>query len=229
MRSRRKSVGLSVSENGLRITAPPWVSLAQIDKAIDSKANWILKKLTEWETRKSQLAIGQSQWCQGGRIPYLGIQITLNLNPQERQSTFGGDLKAPVSNAVLTLPLTPEADSDRIQDHTHAWLQQQATWYFEERLGHFVLSSPKPLKRWRLAGPAKRWCSCTSDGTIMLNWRLIHFPKPIIDYVIAHEVAHLKEMNHSRAFWQEVERLMPDFAAARQQLKNHDPGSLPLL
>lgn len=229
LRSRRKSIGLHVNENGLRITAPNWVSVSQIEQAIHQKSHWVLRKLNEWEQRKAELALGQAQWREHGRIPYLGTHISLALQPSLRETTLTGDPANPVAGNTLALPLDSDASSDRIQDQTHAWLQQQATWYFGQRLEHFVAQSPKSLKRWRLAGPAKRWGSCSSDGTIMLNWRLIHFSKTIIDYVIAHEVAHLKEMNHSAAFWREVERLMPDYASAQQQLKNHHPGSLPLL
>lgn len=229
LRRRRKTIGLQVSENGLRISAPSWATYAQIDQAITQKSDWILRKLHEWNERKAKLSLAQSQWCDGGRIPYLGVQITLKLRPSERETIFDGTLLEPSTNDVLSLPLDPEVSSDRIQDATHAWLQQQAKWYFEQRLLHFVARSSKTLSRWRLASPAKRWGSCSSDGAIMLNWRLIHFNKSIIDYVIAHEVAHLKEMNHSSAFWLEVERLMPNFATIRQQLRAHDPGSLPLL
>lgn len=229
LRRRRKTIGLQVNENGLRISAPSWATTAQIDQAIHQKSEWILRKLQEWEDRKLKLALAQTQWCEGGRIPYLGVHIRLSLDPALRETTFEGELTKPSHQHVLRLPLQVEASSDRIQDATHVWLQQQATGYFEQRLQFFLARSSKTLTRWRLASPAKRWGSCSSDGVIMLNWRLIHFNKAIIDYVIAHEVAHLKEMNHSPAFWREVERLMPDFATVRQQLRAHDPGSLPLL
>lgn len=229
IRRRRKSIGLQVNENGLRISAPSWASQSHIDQAITQKSAWIIRKLSEWEDRKAKLALGQAQWRDQGRIPYLGVHISLKLVADQREVCFEGHPLEPEHTHCLKLPLAHDASSDRIQDLCHAWLQQQAKQYFEQRLHHFAAQSPKPLNRWRLAGPAKRWGSCSSEGVIMLNWRLIHFSKPIIDYVIAHEVAHLKEMNHGPAFWREVERLMPDFAQARQRLKTHDPGSLPLL
>ena len=81
--------------------------------------------------------------------------------------------------------------------------------------------------RLTLRDTRSRWGSCTSDGSIMLNWRLIHFAPSIIDYVIAHELAHLREMNHSSDFWAEVEQILPDYEQARAILKRHDPATLP--
>ncbi|MCV6902702.1 MAG: M48 family metallopeptidase, partial [Achromobacter xylosoxidans] len=108
-----------------------------------------------------------------------------------------------------------------------AWLQQRAGAWFGARLAHFLQISGLKIRRWRLSSAATRWGSCTSDGNIMLNWRLIHFAPAIIDYVIAHELAHLREMNHSQDFWREVGQILPDFEEAKNVLRRHDPASLP--
>jgi predicted metal-dependent hydrolase len=78
-----------------------------------------------------------------------------------------------------------------------------------------------------LSSAATRWGSCTADGKIRLNWRLVHFPMSLIDYVVAHELAHLKEMNHSPRFWDTVESIFPEFREAREQLRSHPPELLP--
>src|SRR5690606_9679964 len=106
---------------------------------------------------------------------------------------------------------------------------RQAQAWFGPRLEYFLEKGGLCINRWRLSSAATRWGSCSSDGNIMLNWRLIHFPPEAIDYVIAHEVAHLRELNHSPRFWQEVGKLMPDFEKARNVLKTHAPDTLPLL
>jgi predicted metal-dependent hydrolase len=80
-----------------------------------------------------------------------------------------------------------------------------------------------------LSSAATRWGSCSSDGKIRLNWRLIHFPLWIVDYVVAHELAHLREMNHSPRFWNTVASIFPEFREARQALKNHPPELLPVI
>lgn len=229
-RSNRKSIGLRINDEGLIITAPLWAADHHIEDALQSKKPWILRKLQERQARLEQQAMSQTVWQDGGLMPYLGVSIQLQLNPLLRHSAFSGDILAPKAGDRLCLHLAPEADSQRVQDLCHVWLQHQASTYLEQRLQHFLAHSNYAARfsRLRLANPQKRWGSCSSAGVIMLNWRLIHFQPAIIDYVVAHEVAHLKEMNHGPLFWQEVERLLPDFYTARQQLKQFDPASLPL-
>lgn len=229
-RSKRKSIGLRVSDEGLIITAPQWVSSTQIHEAVQAKKTWILRKLHERQERLSQQSMTETVWQDGGLMPYLGVPVQLQLTPLLKQPEFSGQLTNPTAHDRLCLNLPQEADSQRIQDLCHSWLQQQAHTYLTQRLQYFLglCSYNQRFSRLRLANPQKRWGSCSSAGVIMLNWRLIHFQPTIIDYVVAHEVAHLKEMNHGPQFWQEVERLLPNFYPARQQLKQFTPTSLPL-
>lgn len=228
-RSKRRTLGLHVNDSGLLITAPSWVSLSQVESTLEKKADWILDKLTQRHERQKKLALHQIHWRNGDRIPYLGRSIILELNPVLPQAIFTGENSSPKDGDRLLLPLRADADSTQMRELTESWLQQQARLYFQQRLDIYLAKGRLTMARLRLAAPTKRWGSCTSDGTIMLNWRLIHLPLDIIDYVVAHEVAHLKEMNHSRAFWDFVEFLMPGFHLARAQLRQHEPGTLPLL
>ncbi|AUL48285.1 hypothetical protein BBB39_16900 [Bordetella trematum] len=226
-RSRRRSIGFVVADDGLRVTAPAWATLTQIDDAVREKSRWILAKLRDWQQRREQLAMSQTRWQAGGELPYLGRRIVIGLAADGRQAQLDGDADQPADGATLWLPLPATADSARIRDAAQAWLQQRAGVLFGQRLAHFLARTGLSIKRWRLSSAATRWGSCTSDGNIMLNWRLIHFSHDIIDYVIAHELAHLREMNHSQDFWAEVGNILPGFEAAKQRLKRHDPALLP--
>jgi len=228
-RSRRRSIGFVIDDSGLRVTAPHWVTLAQIDQAVVSRSRWIVEKLQLRHQHLEDRAAAQSLWQQHDRIPYMGRHITLQLAPGQKETRFDGMAQSPRDGDILLLALPMHASGQRIQDSVHAWLQRQATWWFGQRLNHFLQISGQTLHSWRLSSATTRWGSCTSARRILLNWRLIHFRHDVIDYVIAHEVAHLREMNHSKAFWREVERLMPDFAAARLELRRHRPGVLPLI
>ena len=227
LRSRRRSIGFVITDDGLRVTAPSWVTLTQIDEAVREKARWIITKLREWHARKQQLAIAHTRWQAGGELPYLGKRIVLGVGGDSRQSRLSGDADAPQDGDTLLLALPSAADQSRIRDAAQAWLQQRAGAWFGARLAHFLQISGLKIRRWRLSSAATRWGSCTSDGNIMLNWRLIHFAPSIIDYVIAHELAHLREMNHSQDFWREVGQILPDFEDAKNILRRHDPASLP--
>lgn len=228
-RSRRTSIGLTVGDDGIVVTAPKWVTLAQVDGAVREKARWLLDKMRQRHRRQQQLAMAETQWREGGRVPYMGQVITLRLGHSGHGHIFECEPAKPQAGQILHLALPADADSSRVRDTVHAWLQNMAKRQFDERLQHFLQRSGAVMQRWRLSSANTRWGSCNSEGNIMLNWRLIHFEPVIIDYVIAHEVAHLRHMNHGPAFWQEVGRLMPGFESARQTLRNHHPATLPLL
>jgi len=215
-RSRRRSIGFAIVEDGLRVTAPTWVTLAQIDEAVREKSAWILTKLRDWHNRQ-QSALTRTDWRAGGELAYLGQRIRLAL-PAER-TWFAGDADAPNAHDTLWLALPEAAESARIRDAAQAWLQQRAHAWFGARLAHFLARTGLTVRRWRLSSAATRWGSCSSDGSIRLNWRLIHFAPAIIDYVIAHELAHLREMHHGPQFWEQVAQILPGFEPAKAALR----------
>ncbi|MBV6273553.1 M48 family metallopeptidase [Alcaligenaceae bacterium CGII-47] len=227
-RSRRKTIGLMVHDDGLQIQAPTWSTLAHIEQAIREKSSWILRKLQARAQHLRLLALQDNPWRSGGRIPYLGVQISLQLDGTQAAHYQGQD-NAPETSDVLCLPLPGDALADRIRESACTWLQQRAVIDFSRRLDHYLARADQTIQGWRLSSASARWGSCSSARRIMLNWRLIHFAPTIIDYVVAHEVAHLRIMNHSPAFWRELEGLYPDYKHARDTLRQHQPTTLPLI
>jgi len=118
------------------------------------------------------------------------------------------------------------ASAEQIRDAVQSWLQRQARRVFEERCQHFAQQLGVRVTRLSLSSAQTRWGSASADGSIRLNWRLVHFALPSIDYVVAHELAHLREMNHSPRFWDVVRSVLPDYERARGHLKD---GLVPLL
>lgn len=226
-RSRRRTIGLTIRDARLLIQAPSWASRAQIEEAIHEKSRWIRDKLKSSRERLALLALQDTQWRAGGRIPYLGVMIELRLDGTG-EARFGGDAGHPAAGDPLYLPLPDDAEGSRIQERAQAWLQARATEDFEHRLRRALELSGQRMAGWGLSAAQGRWGSCSGQRRIRLNWRLIHLPPALIDYVVAHEVAHLREMNHGPAFWREVGRLYPDFKSARDALARHHPASLPL-
>lgn len=226
-RSHRRSIGLTIRDAHLLIQAPSWASQSQIETAIHTKADWIERKLQAAQQRLEVLAVQPAQWRKGGHIPFLGVMIELALD-STRVLRFSGNPASPQHHDQLFLPLPDNAGPSRIQERAQAWLQERACLDFDLRLQATLAQAGQTIQDWRLSNAQGRWGSCTSTRRIHLNWRLIHLPPALIDYVVAHEVAHLAEMNHSPAFWRQVERLYPDFKQARDALAQHHPGSLPL-
>lgn len=217
-RSRRSSIGFVVASEGLSVSAPRWVGVGEIELALREKAAWILRKLQEQRERASRLAAAQIVWRDGASIPFLGRNVTLVLDPH----TTGAVLHEAVETQpyfALHLGLSRAAAPEQIRDAVHGWLQRQARRIFDERCGYFAARLGVRMKRLSLSSAATRWGSASTDGSIRLNWRLVHFSLPVIDYVVTHELAHLREMNHSAAFWDVVRSVIPDFEKARGTLR----------
>lgn len=225
LRSRRRTIGFLITDDGLRVTAPAWVSLTEIDNAVRAKARWILTRLHAWQERRRRVALHRTHWADNGELPYLGRNIRFKLGADRVH--YAGDLQVPRDGDILWLTLPATADAARVRDTVQVWLQAQARTIMGSRLDHFLQRTGLRINKWRLSSAQTRWGSCTSQGNIMLNWRLVHFPLTIIDYVIAHELAHLREMNHGPDFWAEVGQILPDYRPARDLLRQHDPASLP--
>jgi hypothetical protein len=229
-RSSRRTIGFTIDGTGLAITAPRWVTIGAIESAIAEKEKWIFKKLDEWQTRVEQRVVPRIEWKDGAQLPYLGQSISVMLGAAPGatgKSATRPHFDTDAGVLWLGLPALPEVQ--HIRERVQGWLHAQALLVFGERLPVYAVKLGVEFRAYALSSAATRWGSCSSDGKIRLNWRLIHFPVPIIDYVVAHELAHLCEMNHSPRFWKTVESIFPDFREARHTLKHHPPELLPLL
>ena len=220
-RSSRRTIGFVIDDRGLSITAPRWVTLSEIEHAIAEKQKWIFAKLAEWRTNAARRMLPPMAWEDGATLPFLGKTVTLKLESPIGALMFDAD------SCMLHLGLPPSATEQQIKDRVQGWLQTQARRLFGERLEVYAERLGVRHSAYALSSAATRWGSCTADGKIRLNWRLVHFPLSLIDYVVAHELAHLKEMNHSPRFWDTVESIFPEFREAREQLRSHPPEYLP--
>jgi predicted metal-dependent hydrolase len=214
-RSSRRSIGFMIDDDGLRVTAPKRVTLAEVDNAIRAKQRWILTKLHErGERRVQRLQKAPLRWEDGARLPYLGGEITLRLQEAARSHClFDGE------QGVLSVGVVPGLSEWQLKERIRLWYHDQATRLFAERLDHYAPRLEVRYSAFSLSSAGTRWGSCTVAGNIRLNWRLIHYPLALIDYVVAHELAHLREMNHSPAFWATVGLVYPDYDGARLALR----------
>lgn len=214
-RSRRRSIGFSVGPEGLVVAAPRWVASGDIDSALQAKARWIVGKLHEQGERARRSAAARIDWADGASFPFLGEPVTVRLRPHGT----GAVLQAADGPRELHLGLPLDAAPQQIRDVVQSWLQRQAIRLFEERCREYAARLGVRVRRLGLTSARTRWGSASADGSIRLNWRLVHFRLPTIDYVVAHELAHLREMNHSPAFWDVVRSVLPDYEAAMTPLK----------
>ena len=223
-RSTRRSIGFMIDDDGLRVTAPRRITLAEIDNAIRAKQRWILTKLQE---RGERRALRQQrppvEWVDGAQLPYLGADITLRLVPAPRSSCVFDS-----ATGVLTIGVVDGLAEWQLKERVRLWYREEAKRIFTERMESYAPRLGVRYASMTLSSAGTRWGSCTVSGNIRLNWRLVHFALPLIDYVVAHELAHLKEMNHSPRFWATVESVYPDYDGAKQALKKRSQ-ELPVL
>lgn len=223
LRSKRRSIGFMIDDEGLRITAPKWVTLAEIDNAMREKQSWILRKLNDRRERSARRLKPPMEWRDGATLPFLGADITLRILAQQTQGiSFDADSRE------LTICLPANAAEQQLKDRVQSWLQLEAKRVFAERLPVYADKLGVRYQSFRLSSAQTQWGSCTADGRIRLNWRLIHFALPLIDYVIAHELSHLREMNHSSRFWATVQSVFPEFQEAKKALRDSAPETLPI-
>lgn len=204
-RSRRRSIGLVVDEAGLRVGAPLRASLAEVEQIIVKHGRWVLGKLDQWAARERRPTIHVRD---GARLPLLGGVAGIRVETGANRFRWNDD--------GVILALRPDRSAPELLERA---LRERASGHFAGRLTHFASRMELPLPPLALTAARSRWGSCSRKSGIRLNWRLIHAPPHLIDYVVVHELAHLRQMNHSAQFWREVEAVIPDHHAARGELR----------
>jgi hypothetical protein len=225
-RGKRKNIGFSVGPEGLVVSAPRWVPLGEVDQAVRAKTKWIVSKLEAARERNERLEAARIEWKDGASFPYLGETVIVVLDPRHDFRETGGVLHTDtetlpgVARMTLHIGLAQNAQPAQIRDAVQAWLMRQAKKLFTERLQHYAPQLGVQWRKLTLSSAGTLWGTAHSDGSIRLNWRLVHFRLPVIDYVVAHELSHLRVMDHSPRFWDTVRSVVPDYAELRGQLKD---------
>lgn len=202
---RRRAISLVVDEEGLRVGAPWRSSERAIEALLQKHSAWILAKLAHWIERKP----APQRWADGESIMYRGRPLRLTLREAKGVWCDGKNL---VVGAAGARPAS-------VEEQVTEWLRNEALTCFLERVEFYRLKLGVESPSVRLSNARTRWGSCHIGGRIHLNWRLIQMPERLIDYVVAHEVAHLRQMNHSQKFWRIVEELVPGCARLRAEIR----------
>jgi predicted metal-dependent hydrolase len=214
IRTRRQSIGMQIDQRGLVVRAPRWVTIRDIESALREREAWIVETLAEWRgTERESLP---NEWRSGAPLLYLGRKLTLALFPARRQA-----IAADLLNLTVLHP--SPGDQAKIAAFVSGWLKEQALERLEPRALDFAHRLRAPPPAVKLSNARTQWGSCNERGEIRLNWRLVQLPPRLADYIVAHEVAHLVELNHSPRFWALVESLLPGHAQQRRELDSLTP------
>jgi predicted metal-dependent hydrolase len=205
-RRGRRGVGLKVDETGLTVSASGTLPLARIEALVRESEAWIVRKVAEWSARR----VPAASWHHGAALPYLGRTLRLEL-------ALGPRALAQASADALRV-VTREGSGEAVRRVVVAWYKRAAREYLAQRLAELALRAGMSGPKLFLSSALARWGSCNTKREVRLAWRLVKAPPELVDYVICHELAHLRHMNHSPAFWAEVERQCPGHRELRKRL-----------
>jgi predicted metal-dependent hydrolase len=209
-RRGRRGVGLRVNERGLSVSAPIGMPHARIEAFLRESESWVLRKVAEWSGRR----VTPLEWADGAPLPWLGGFLTLRL-------PGGGRARAVREGAELRVT-APAGDAEAVRRAVVRWYKTVAHEVLSSRTEALARAAGIAPPRVFISPARTRWGSCNTRREVRLAWRLVKAPPHLVDYVICHELAHLRHMNHSRAFWGEVERQCPDYRRLRAELHAAD-------
>ncbi|WP_024301596.1 M48 family metallopeptidase [Pseudogulbenkiania sp. MAI-1] len=208
VRRPRQSIGIRVCQGRVELIAHPAVPMSTLQAVLEKRREWIRQHWLEQQRRSAERA------AQPFRLLLAG-------EPLEIAHVAGNRPAARQAGRTLQVAGVAEHERERLDATVAAWLRREAARRFPARLAELARLCRRQPASLALSSARTRWGSCSASGAIRLNWRLVQAPTDILDYVLAHELAHLVHMNHSAAFWSETERMFPHWRAARQWLKQH--------
>ncbi len=209
IRSRRRTLALYITPEGnLEVRAPLRMPERTIEDFILSKQQWIEKHRRRLQHKQRQIV--PKTYAEGEEFLYLGQAYRLAYRAEDKPAIeLDGCL------------FIAEKYRTRAEKVIRFWYRDEAELILQDRTAVLAAEMQVQPQSVRLSNAAQRWGSCSPRGVINLSWRLVMAPLDIIDYVIVHELAHLKQHNHSRAFWQVVESALPDYKVRRAWLKQN--------
>jgi predicted metal-dependent hydrolase len=205
-RARRLTLRIDAGGRGLRITVPPGISAREVDRFLDRHQGWLEQRLAKVPDRP--------QVRPGIKIPLRGVPHTIVHEPGRR-----GTVSAAIDENGPSL--TVHGDRLHLPRRIADFLKREAKREIETLVEKHCTAVGRRAKAIRFRDTTSRWGSCTSDGTLSFSWRIMMAPPPVINYLVAHEVAHLKEMNHGPKFWKLCEELCPDTDRCKAWLKRN--------
>jgi predicted metal-dependent hydrolase len=212
LRARWMRADLSLRA-GLRVTLPAGMEESRALAFLRSRSRWLVRALGRLE--RLAAIIPDRTLAHGTTVPYLGRELTLNLSIGEpRVGRLGDSLIVHVRRRTRR----------SVERALTAWYREEALREFSERAGHLAQKHRLRYRRLRIGNQKSRWGTCTASGTVSLNWRLMLGPESVARYLIAHELSHLVEPNHSARFWAKVAELCPDYREHEAWLKRYGPG-----
>ncbi|WP_077210393.1 M48 family metallopeptidase [Bacillus dakarensis] len=213
---RRKTLSISVDQHGVAVISPSHVDREKVEMILHNKAVWIIKQLSDFEEMNKTFT--ERSFLSGEKLPYLGRHYRLKVMKKDSDEAI---FRFYQGRFVAELPkgISEEEHRDLLLPLYVDWIKQRGNQYAQDRIKRFTLKLQKEPNTIIIKDQGQRWGSCTPSGNILLNWRIFLAPTSMIDYVLAHELVHLKHMNHSKEYWETLRMLLPDYEQRKEWLR----------
>lgn len=216
-RSKRKTISISFDKEAkLIVRAPEWVPLAEIEAFLIKKAEWIEATRRRLLRQKKEELSTRLRLENGDEVPYLGKKLVLTVIREDRKS---GRVKRVDERLLLFVPYA--ADHEYCRGQLEKWFRKEASVVIGRRARLFADLLSVSYKDIRIKDQKSCWGSCSAQGNMNFNWRIMMAPQEVCDYVILHELCHLRFMDHSREFWELMGRICADYKRRRAWLKEN--------
>ena len=215
--TKARRISITVTNGQVKVSQPKGVAKKRVQEFVELKKDWILKHIEAYRTIKHHYP--KKNYKSGELFLYRGREYRLEISFTEEEEY----LKLDCNKLSVFIPINaPENQwSLIVRQAIINWYKDRAKELFKERLDHYCNQLDVEYKSFKIKGLLSRWGSCSAKGNINLNWKAIMAPDDAIDYLIVHELAHLKQMNHSHKFWELIASVMPEYEKAKRWLKDH--------
>ena len=215
VRSRRKTASIYIERDGkVSVLVPEKLTARQVDDILESKRKWIYQSLAEWQDLNANRI--QRDYVNGEGFLYLGRTYRLKLVSDLPEPLM---LKDGYFCLRATKGTAPDADAA-----FREFYRVKGATRIPPRVAYFQAKMGVKSKSIKIMELKHRWASCTTNGNLNFHWKCMMAPLTIIDYIVVHELAHLIHSNHSAKFWNEVDKVMPDFQDRKNWLRDHGAG-----
>lgn len=214
LRGKRKTISISISlDQEVLVKAPDQITEEELQKILEKKAGWIVRKRQELARRHPDQEFPQGL-AEGRPLLYQGREYSLRILTGQKEE------KIELSHGEL-LVHTDSGQEETIRLLLVQWYYEQAGQYISRQVAYYNQYFKESINKIRIKDQRSRWGSCSSRRSLNFNWRLIMAPPEVADYVVVHEMCHFRYMNHSREFWSEVAKILPDYQRHRTWLREH--------
>lgn len=221
----KKDVSLSVCLNeGVKLVAPEGIGLETITSILHKKAHWILKK--KYELEEILDPASPKEFVSGEKFPYLGRHYRLKVLKKENIHSSSLTFKQGSFIAEIPTHFNELKKINELKPLFKEWYIARGYKKVEERLNIYCPKMDLQPSKVVLKEQKMRWGSCTPEGNIYLNWQTMMAPMSIVDYVLVHELAHLKYLDHSPEYWRFVRSILPDYEQRKEWLRINGPTLL---